>query len=129
MKKYTWQEFSDLVRSENSKNCEHCKKTAFRGWEAFSKSQESALVLLGEFQDAENYISKNGYTEYHPGGTNYWSKDAPIALAYYPYHESMVRQCNVCNAVFLTYTEYSGHAPQSRCRWVQDHLVVIPADD
>jgi len=121
-------ELLDLARSDHSTDCQHCRKSAFKGWEAFSESQEAALSLRGEFEDAEKHIGKNGYTEYHPAGTNYWSKDAPIALAYYPYHESMIRQCDICNAVFLTYTEFSGHAPQNRFRWVQESLVVMPSE-
>lgn len=125
MKKYTWKEFINLANLDKTSECKICNKSLYLGWEKLTKEQEKILVDCGEFSEAEKYITKNGYTEFHPGGTNYWSKDAPIALAYYPYHESKIRKCNSCNAVFLTYVEYGGHAPQSRCRWVKSDLISV----
>ncbi|MGB3622338.1 MAG: hypothetical protein WBA20_13395 [Ketobacter sp.] len=125
MKKYTWGEFVKLVNSEEGGSCAVCNKQDYKGWGKFTKDLESELNHCGEFEAAEKYINKNDYTEYHPNGTNYWSKDAPIALAFYPYHESQIRTCDSCKAVFLTYIEYSGHAPQNRCRWVQPDLLVL----
>lgn len=119
----TWDGLIRLLSNELHTSCDHCQKTSFKGWESFTKEMESKLQLLGDFKDSETYISKNGYNEYHPNGTNYWSKDAPIALAFCPYHESQIRTCESCKAVFLTYTECSGHAPQNRCRWVQSSLI------
>jgi len=81
-------------------------------------------VSVGEFSDAEKYIKENGYSEYHPENTNYWSEDAPIAINFYPYHESIIRRCKKCGEVFLNYTEYGGHAPQDRLRWVRKELIV-----
>lgn len=128
MNKITWDDFISLLSNELRTNCSDCQKANFKGWESFTKEMESKLQILGEFENSETCISKNGYNEYHPNGTNYWSKDAPIALAFYPYHESQVRTCSACNAVFLTYAEYSGHAPQNRCRWVQPELLVLIED-
>lgn len=124
MKKYIWSDFISLVGNETGGNCDKCHKDNFAGWETLTKEMESSLELCGEFEQAEKYIGQNGYTEYHPNGTNYWSKDAPIALAFYPYHESLIRKCKSCDAIFLTYIEHSGHAPHNRCRWVQKDLLV-----
>lgn len=124
MKKYTCDEFIALLDDEKTGVCIKCNKINFEGWDKLTSEMETELDTLGEHNDADKFINQNGYTEYHPNGTNYWSKDAPIALAYYPYHESVIRRCKTCKAVFLTYTEYGGHAPQNRCRWVQGKLIV-----
>ena len=73
--------------------------------------------------DADASIDKNGYTEHHPDGTNYWSHNAPIAIHYYPYHECQINVCTLCRAVLLTYTDYAGHGPQHRIRYVDKNLI------
>lgn len=126
MKKMTFEEFKLLVDNSNSKGCDLCKGELYLGWEPLTKGVDSVLELVGEFAESEKYINLNGYNEYHPKGTTYWSKDSPIALSHYPYHESMIRRCPACGAVYLSYTEYAGHAPQKRIRLVQSDLIIFP---
>jgi hypothetical protein len=123
MKKISFREFETLISSTFKKECSLCEKQNFLNWENIPSSLDGTLEVLGEFEDADKHINKNGYTEYHPNGTNYWSKEAPFALQYYPYHESIIKKCPHCNAIFLTYTEYAGHGPQRRLRWVRNDLV------
>lgn len=123
MKKITFEEFKKLLINTSDNCCNSCEREKYRSWENLNSSLDHLLKTLGEFEDADKYINKNGYTEYHPNGTNYWSKDAPVALQYYPYHESVIKRCLECKAIFLAYTEYAGHAPQNRIRWVRSGLV------
>ncbi|WP_444919802.1 hypothetical protein ACJJID_12735 [Microbulbifer sp. CnH-101-G] len=115
----------ELVEEElNTYGCEFCHKEDLRSWVNISPEINENIELVAEFYDSNESIKKNGYNEYHPGGTSYWSADAPIAVNYYPYHESRINICKKCNAVFLTYTEYAGHGPQHRIRYVNKDLVV-----
>lgn len=125
MNKVSFEEFKQLVDNTSSKGCEFCNGASYLGWEKLTKDMDNSLELVGEFADSEKYINLNGYTEYHPNGTSYWSKDAPIALAHYPYHESMILRCPACGAIYLSYTEYAGHAPQKRIRLVQSELIIL----
>jgi len=56
-------------------------------------------------------------------GKNYWDPDYPIALEYFPQTDAEVLQCPKCKAIFLAYTEESGHFPQHRIRWVRPELI------
>lgn len=123
MNRYSPNEFISLLDNEKSNNCTFCNKQLFINWENIKKGDLDRLDTLGEFADSENYINLHGYRELHPNGTNYWSNDAPIAIAYYPYHESEIKMCPSCNAVFLHYIEYAGHAPQKRLRLARKSLV------
>lgn len=126
MKKLSFSDFKKLLDNDESQSCAGCEKEKYQGWDNISKGLAQILEVVGEFADAERYINENGYTEYHLNGTNYWSKDAPIAISYYPYHESLIKRCKKCGGVFLSYTEYGGHAPQNRARWVRKDLVSLP---
>ncbi|ABC30502.1 conserved hypothetical protein [Hahella chejuensis KCTC 2396] len=112
-----------LIEEENTDACEFCRKQDLRGWSNITPDTSKNIKPIAEFEGAEESIKKNGYTEYHVDGTNYWSKDAPIAIHFYPYHESYINVCMICKAVFLTYTEYAGHGPQNRIRYVDKKLV------
>lgn len=126
MNKIAFEEFKRLVDNSNSKGCELCKAELYLGWEPLTKDVDNVLELVGEFAESDKYINLNGYNEYHPDGTTYCSKDSPIALSYYPYHESMIRRCPACGAVCLSYTEHAAHAPQKRIRLVQSELITFP---
>lgn len=122
MRKIKPEELESLL-PETDQECNLCEKYSFQNWENIDTECDQQLGTLGEFEGAEEFINKNSYNEYHPNGTNYWSKTAPIALQYYPYHESQIRACPVCGAIFLSYVEYSGHASQKRLRWVKKELI------
>ncbi|WP_431689189.1 hypothetical protein [Hahella sp. NBU794] len=103
--------------------CEYCKKHDLKSWVNITPDIRRNIKVIAEFEGAEESIKMNGYSEYHVDGTNYWSKDAPVAIHFYPYHESYINVCMICKAVFLTYTEYAGHGPQNRIRYVDKRLV------
>jgi hypothetical protein len=119
----SFDEFSELLKNTSGNECGTCEKQNFLSWENITPALDNILETLGDFEDAEKYISKNGYNEYHPHGTNYWNKDAPIAIQYYPYNDCTVRKCPQCAAIFLSYTEFAGHGPQHRLRYVREDLV------
>lgn len=125
VKEVSLKEFFLLVDKSDTKVCKTCTKELYLSWGNITKEMDQALNVIGAFLNSDCYINKNGYTEFHPEGTNYWSESAPIAIAYYPYHESKIRVCNECSAVFLNYTDYSGHAPQNRVRLVRKNLIVL----
>ena len=64
------------------------------------------------------------WDEYHPDGTNFWSENAPIAMPYYPYDRSDVRECLHCKRAFLHYTEYGGYYLDERIRALDAKLIV-----
>ncbi|WLQ15983.1 hypothetical protein O5O45_08660 [Hahella aquimaris] len=103
--------------------CECCRKQDLKSWENITPDISESIRAVAEFEGAEESIKMNGYSEYHVDGTNYWSKDAPVAIHFYPYHESYINVCMICKAVFLTYTEYAGHGLQNRIRYVDKNLV------
>ena len=114
-----------LVDIENNTlPCKYCDKQNLLSWSNIKEEVQRNINVVAEFDEAEEYIKKNGYTEYHPKGINYWSSDAPVAVHFYPYHESKVDVCSKCGAVFLTYTEYQGHGPQHRIRYIKKNLIV-----
>ena len=102
-------------------NCD-CNRNAFLAWQHL-ESLPNSLTFIGEFEHKEDSIKENGYSEYHPAGTSYWSKEAPIAIYFYPYHECRIYQCRNCSALFLHYTEHGGHGSEKRLRWVNPKLV------
>lgn len=125
LKKFEISDLLALIRKESdSETCSVCKKQGLKQWSNITDEIEGNLIPVAEFNHSETSINRNGYTEYHPDGTNYWSPDAPIAVHYYPYHECQIKVCSLCSAVFLTYTDYSGHGPQHRIRYVDEKLIV-----
>ncbi len=114
-----------LAGKENSsESCETCTKEKFKSWSDTIRNLEPNIKTIAEFEYAEEDIKKNGYNEFHPNGTNYWSPDAPIAIHFYPYNDCTINICTACNAVFLRYIEYAGHTRQHRIRYVDKHLIV-----
>ena len=123
MKKIIFSDFSELLTKNSEVECNTCEKQKYLHWGNITTSLDNILEEMGEFEDAEKYINKNGCDEYHPNGENYWSDNAIFALQYYPYHASIIRKCPDCAAIFLSYMEGGGHAPQHRLRWVNKDLV------
>ncbi|VAW70290.1 hypothetical protein MNBD_GAMMA10-3235 [hydrothermal vent metagenome] len=123
--KITYSELIEALKKDNGKICSSCTKHDYSSWSNITKDLDCELEVIGGVEESEKAIKKNGYTEYHPDETNYWSKDAPVALEFYPYHESSIRRCNTCNALFLSYIEHSGHLPQKRLRWIRKKLLYL----
>ena len=116
-------DFKELLNRPVTDDCLCCNRQEYEAWK-YKKELESTFSVLGEFDDREEKIKFSGYTEHHPNGTCYWSKDAPIALDYYPYQECQVIECSCCRSLFLYYMEYGGHGREPRLRWVQAKLVI-----
>ena len=117
---------ADVVRiaREQPQPCARCAPLAFRGWESFPGSESDVglapvgtLWRVGEEEEPT-------LDEHHPHGTNYWSPDAPIALAWFPANRSQVWRCRHCGHGFLRYTEYGGYYEDRRIRSLQPELVV-----
>lgn len=103
--------------------CPACAALKCPGWEALSATFErEALRAVGTLRrpgDEDPTLE-----EYHPGGTNAWSAEAPIAPRYFPYNRCELWQCVQCRRPFLRYTEYGGYYIEERIReLLLGHLV------
>lgn len=125
LEKFDSKKLTSLAAKEDaSESCQVCTKEKLQSWSDTKRDLGSRIKVIAEFESAEAAIQRNGYTEYHPNGTNYWSPDAPIAIHFYPYNDCSINVCNKCNAVFLRYVEYAGHTRQHRIRYVNKDLIV-----
>lgn len=125
LEKFDAMKLAALVGKESpSDSCEICTKEKFKSWSDTTRDLGGNIKAIAEFEHAEEDIKKNGYDEFHPNGTNYWSSDAPIAIHFYPYNDCTINTCIACNAVFLRYIEYAGHTRQHRIRYVDKDLIV-----
>ncbi len=98
------------------------KEGKFLAWQKITKEEEKMLTILGLLVNDKGKQDDNP-NKYHPEGTKYYSKEAPIALAYYPYNGCDVFQCSKSGKLYLIYTEHGGHKPERRCRLVQPQLI------
>jgi len=111
---------SDLLRLGNAaqasaRACERCRTIVCPGWESLGSSADrSSLRRVGTLRDPA--VDEPTVEERHPGGTNAWSPDAPIAPAFFPYNRCDVWQCAACSRAFLRYTEYGGYYEDERIR-------------
>lgn len=102
-----------------------CNYSEYLGWQYY-KELPQLWRTLGNLKLSKESIKRNGYKQYPDDSKNfknYWSEQAVIAVNYYPYHECEYHQCASCKAVFMTYIEYSGHAPQKRVKYVNSELI------
>lgn len=103
--------------------CTACAAVAHAGWESLPGGFDaSVLERVGTLRapgDEEPTVE-----EFHPDGTNAWSPDAPIALAWFPCNRSEVWRCRRCARVYLRYTEYGGYYEEERIRRLDPALVV-----
>jgi hypothetical protein len=85
------------------------------GWESVpAPPGEPLLQCLGTLRPAGD--EEPTLEEFHPAGTRYWSADAPVATAYFPYNRCDVWRCRQCGRGFLQYTEYGGYYVDHRIR-------------
>lgn len=125
LKKFDAIKLASLTDKESSgDSCDVCKKEKLKSWSDTTRDLGVNVKVIAEFEQAEEDIKKNGYSEFHPNGTNCWSPDAPIAIHFYPYNDCTINVCTACNAVFLRYIEYAGHTRQHRIRYVDKNLIV-----
>jgi hypothetical protein len=103
--------------------CEACASLACPGWEAVPGGFDQRLLQrLGTLRRPDD--EDPTLTEYHPAGTNTWSRDAPIAPSFFPYNRSEAWRCVRCARPFLRYTEYGGYYVEQRIRDLRPELVV-----
>ena len=105
--------------------CEICNGLICPGWESLPVTLNPHLLeLIGSLKGDEPEPTWN---EYHPNGTDIWSRDAPIAVKHYPYNRCDIYQCQKCTRVYLQYTEYGGYYVDKRIRAL--NLDLITDDD
>lgn len=112
-----------LGESHAGAPCAQCAAIRAPGWEALSGGFErGGLRKVGTLRRPE--VEDPTLAEYHPGGTNAWSADAPIAPAFFPYNRCDAWQCAQCGRPFLRYTEYGGYYVEERIRELRPERVV-----
>ncbi len=100
-----------------------CTTIAKPGWESIAApAGEPLLRRLGTLRPPGD--GDPGVEEHHPGGTRYWSAEAPIATVFFPYNRCEVWQCRACGRGCLQYTEYGGYYVDHRIRRIDPALVV-----
>jgi hypothetical protein len=105
-----------------------CAGRVIRGWESVPITfPEELLDKRGQVAPAAE--GRNNVAEYHPHGTNYWSEEAPIALAWFPANRCEVAQCRKCARCYLRYTEFGGYYIDRRIRSLSPDLIdLAPLD-
>lgn len=100
-----------------------CTISLFAGWERVPLSfPESQMRKIGTLSgDVHEELS---FAEYHPSGTHYWSKNAPIAMKHFPYNRCIVWECTICGRSCLRYTESGGYYVEQRIRSLNPELIV-----
>jgi hypothetical protein len=103
--------------------CAQCAAIRAPGWEAMPGGFErDGLRKVGTLRRPE--VEDPTLAEHHPGGTNAWSAEAPIAPAFFPYNRCDAWQCVQCGRPFLRYTEYGGYYVEERIRELRPEQVV-----
>ncbi|MCE3269840.1 MAG: hypothetical protein K0S57_237 [Ramlibacter sp.] len=111
-----------LAAAHPDQPCTACASLRSRGWEALSATFD-AKQLRKVATLRQPGVEDPTLAEHHPGGTNSWSAEAPIAPAFFPYNRCDVWQCVRCGRPFLRYTEYGGYYVEERVRPLQAALV------
>lgn len=92
-----------------------CSVANLEGWASVPASfPDEQLRDVGTLISGD--VDQLTVAEYHPGGTNYWSVDAPIAPAWFPYNRCDVAECQRCGRLFLRYIEAGGYFFDRRIR-------------
>lgn len=103
--------------------CACCAGLVCPGWEGVPGGfDRSHLRPIGTLRRPDD--DAPSMEEHHPGGTNGWSADAPIAPGFFPYNRCDVWDCTGCGRPFLRYTEYGGYYVEERIRALDGSLVV-----
>ncbi len=116
------QQLRQLAQAQAHAPCRRCAALKAPGWEALSATfEQAALRKVATLRCPE--VEDPTLTEYHPGRTNAWSADAPVAPEYFPYNRCDVWQCVQCGRPFLRYTEYGGYYIEERIRELHAEVV------
>ena len=106
---------------EGKSKCADCQSLSCAGWESIPGGFiTNALECIGTLRVVD---SPECWEEYHPKGTNIWSKDAPISAAFHPYNKSDVYKCKYCGCKYLRYTECGGYYVDERIRELNVNLI------
>jgi hypothetical protein len=125
MKSVTWSELLKLTAPILNISEEDSINKNYIAWRKFDPQDESKLIFIGSIvpDSPESKI----YEEEFKTTKNYWAKDYPMALAYYPYNGCGVYKFdNINGGYYFIYVEFGGHIPEKRCRLVQSNLIIIP---
>ena len=100
-----------------------CARLVCPGWESVSSPVgEPLLERLGSLRAEGD--DEPTLTEQHSERSSYWSPNAPIATAFFPYNRCEVWLCRRCARGFLQYTEYGGYYVDHRLREIDPGRVV-----
>jgi hypothetical protein len=114
-----------LAENNPTTPCAVCAALVAPGWEALPGTFErTALRRVGTLRRPD--VEDPTLEEYHPAGTNAWSREAPIAPDHFPYNRCDAWQCVGCGRPFLRYTEYGGYYVEERIRQLAGGLVAEP---
>ncbi|MCZ2496089.1 hypothetical protein GN316_04910 [Xylophilus sp. Kf1] len=112
------------VAAPSSPRPDCCAYVRAPGWESLPAAFDAAqFAPLASLRPPDVYAPEV-LAEYHPGGTSFWSADAPVAPRYFPYNQSEVWRCVDCARPFLRYTEAGGYYVEERIRELDPALVV-----
>jgi len=108
------------LRSNKRVVLDRCNHDSFQGWSHVDyKKLEKDFDQLGDLADSTLNNTYAGLKH----AEDYWSKEALIALNFYPYQNCKVFACKSCKSLFLYYTDESGHGPSPRLRLVNSELI------
>jgi DNA-directed RNA polymerase subunit RPC12/RpoP len=115
-------ELLSLATSSHKEACPDCQSLTCDGWESIPGGFETkALECIGTLRVED---SQECWEEYHPDGTDLWSKNAPIAIGFHPYNKSDVYQCKKCGSKYLRYLEAGGYYVDERIRKLDAKLII-----
>jgi hypothetical protein len=100
-----------------------CIRGLSHGWEALPNALATGTLLrfIGNVSDDQN--EDLTFDEYHPNGTHFWSEEAPICFAFYPYNISSVWGCTQCARAFLRFSETGAYHAEPRIRMLQSTMI------
>ena len=100
-----------------------CSLGSCLGWESITEDRWPVvqMCLLGTLRDEQQL--EPTYEEQHVSGTRYDSKNAPVAVSYFPYNRCDVFACQQCERRLLRYTEFGGYYVDHRVRELQKDLI------
>lgn len=88
----------------------------YAGWDKLDKQDEKELVRVGQLElpDVNQEYSEE----------NYWKPESPISINRYPYAGCWIYEHPKYHSFFFVYTEFGGHVPETRCRYIDKKLIV-----
>jgi hypothetical protein len=102
-----------------------CAIGSYEEWSRIQSSfPETQMHVVGTLLN--DPYEEPTFTEFHPAATNYWSKDAPIAVRHFPFNRCNVLQCTECGRCYLKYIEAGGYYTEPRIRALNPELIIDP---